>query len=840
MTKSRSPLSHRRLSAAGLMAASALTCASVALAESAAPDASPPPASGAALSAGAPANAATAHPALWPRAHSVGLVDPETEAKITALMARMTLHEKVGQMIQGSIASVKPEDLREYPLGSVLGGGNDPPLSGNDRGPVGDWIATADAFRKVSLEQRPGHVPIPTIFGMDSVHGNSNVFGATIFPHNVGLGAMRDPALIEKIGEVTAAESAASGFDWAFAPTVTVPQDDRWGRAFEGYSERPEITREYAAAMVRGLQGAPGKGRIQNGQVAASIKHFLADGGTHDGIDQGDAQVSEETLIKVHAPGYIGGIDAGAMTVMASFSSWNGVKNHGNTSLLTGVLKGAFGFQGFVVGDWNAHGQIPGCTNADCAQTFNAGLDMAMVPQDWKALYENTEHEVREGKIPMSRIDDAVRRILRVKLKLGLFDPARPFEHQSQLGIPAHRAVARQAVAESLVLLKNNGGLLPIRPGQRVLVTGSHADDIGLQSGGWTLSWQGTGNTNADFPGATTIWAGLKSAIEKAGGSATLSTDGTVHGPRPDVAVVVFGETPYAEMVGDISTLEFQPGDKQALAQLKALKAQGIPTVSVFLSGRALWVNPEINASDAFVAAFLPGSEGEGIADVLVAGRDGKPSHDFRGKLSYSWPKTAAQFANNVGQPGYDPQFAYGYGLTYADHVTVSRLSEEAGLDASLANISLYYRPGRFVPPWKLETQGAVEVRNVDGAGKQEGARQFAFTGPGQARIAGPQVDLGRQTNAQLTLRVNYRLDSGSLKGATLGLGKARLDAAQVFTAPPGQWGSVKVLLACFQQAGADMNRVSQPFVLDGDSGLTFSIADVELDADPTGAVCPK
>lgn len=788
--------------------------------------------------------AATAHPDLWPKAKSVGLVDPETEAKITKMMAQMSLREKVGQMIQPSIAAMKPEELREYPVGSILGGGNDPPLSGNDRGPASDWIATAEAFRQVSIEKRPGHVPIPVIFGMDSVHGNSNVFGATIFPHNVGLGAMRDPALMEKIGQVTAAESAASGFDWAFGPTVTVPQDDRWGRAYEGYSERPEITREYSDAMVRGLQGAPGKSRIQNGNVAASIKHFLADGGTHGGIDQGDAQVPEKDLIELHVPGYVSGIDAGAMTVMASFSSWNGVKNHGNKTLLTDVLKGRLGFEGFTVGDWNAHGQIPGCTNGNCAATFNAGLDMAMVPNDWKDLFNNTLKQAQDGTIPMARVDDAVRRILRVKFKLGLFDPARPYEQRSELGTPEHRAVARQAAAESLVLLKNNGALLPIRPGQKVLVTGTHADDIGMQTGGWTMSWQGTGNTNADFPGATSIWGGLKTAIEAAGGTATLSADGKVMGAKPDVAVVVFGETPYAEMVGDISTLEFQPGDKQALAQLKALKAQGIPVVSVFISGRALWVNPEINQSDAFVAAFLPGSEGEGLADVLVAKKDGTPNKDFRGKLSYSWPKNAGQFLNNVGQPGYDPQFAYGYGLTYGDKAAVGPLSEVAGLDASLSNVSVYFLPGKVLVPWKLATGGAVTVKNVDGGGTQEGARQLAFSGPGEVRIEGPTVDLNRQSNAMLSLRIDYRIDAqGSGAGVTapkLGMGETFLDGAQVFTAAPGQWASVKVSLSCFAKAGADMTKIARPFVLQGNAGQTIAISTVKLDADPTGAICPN
>lgn len=806
--------------------ATLLTLAAVPLAAAQAEDAAPA--------------AATAHLELWPKAHSTGLVDPQTEAEITKLMAQMSLREKVGQMIQPSIASMKPEELREYPVGSILGGGNDPPLSGNDRGPASDWVATARAFRAISIEKRPGHVPIPVIFGMDSVHGNSNVLGATIFPHNIGLGAMRDPALMEKIGAATAAESAASGFDWAFGPTVTVPQDDRWGRSYEGYSERPEITREYSAAMVRGLQGAPGHIRIQDGKVAASIKHFLADGATQGGIDQGDARVPERDLIELHSPGYVSGIDAGAMTVMASFSSWNGVKMHGNTSLLTGVLKDRFGFEGFVVGDWNAHGQIPGCTNGNCPATFNAGLDMAMVPNDWKTLFDNTVKQVEDGTIPLTRVDDAVRRILRVKFKLGLFDPARPYEQKQALGTPEHRAIARQAVEESLVLLKNNGALLPIKPGQKVLVTGTHANDVGLQSGGWTLSWQGTGNTNADFPGAATIWSGLKSAIEAAGGTATLSANGSPTGPTPDVAVVVFGETPYAEMVGDISTFEFQPGDKQALAQLKALKAQGIPVVSVFISGRPLWVNPELNQSDAFVAAFLPGSEGAGVADVLVAKPDGTPNKDFRGKLSFSWPKTAGQFANNVGQPGYDPLFAYGYGLNYGNKGSVPRLSETAGLDASLSNVSVYYLPGRVLAPWKLATQGAVKMTNVDGGGTQEGARLFAFTGSGKVSIEGPRVDLGRQSNAMLSLRIDYRVDARGASAPKLAMGSTALDGKDIFTAAVGEWASVKVSLSCFAAKGADMTRIAEPFVLQGSTGDTMTISTVKLDADPTGAICPK
>ncbi|MEO7384890.1 MAG: glycoside hydrolase family 3 protein, partial [Novosphingobium sp.] len=558
---------------------------------------------------------ATGHPELWPAAKSRGLIDPHTEQAISALLKRMSLEEKVGQMIQADIGAIRPEDLRRYPLGSILAGGSSSPLDAPDRSPAGPWIATGKAFNAVATEQRRGHVPIPLMFGIDAVHGNNNVVGATLFPHNSALGAMHNPALIRQIGAATAQETAASGIDWAFGPTLAVPQNDRWGRTYEGYSEDPALVRAYAGAMIEGLQGKAGTGRVQSGQVAASAKHFLGDGGTTDGIDQGDTAVSEQDLIAVHSAGYPPAITAGTMTIMASFNSWNGTKMHGNASLLTSVLKQRMGFDGFIVGDWNGHGQIPGCSNTDCPQTFNAGVDMAMAPDSWRGLFNATLAEARSGAIPITRIDDAVRRILRVKMQLGLFDPARPMASKpGTIGSSAHRALAREAVAEALVLLKNNG-VLPLKASARVLVTGPGADNISQQTGGWTLSWQGDGNTNADFPNAQSIYAGIAQATQAGGGSATLSVDGSFS-RRPDVAIVVYGETPYAEMRGDLKTLEFQPGDKQALALLKRLKAAGIPTVSVFLSGRPLWVNPELNQSDAFVAAWLPGSEGGGIADV--------------------------------------------------------------------------------------------------------------------------------------------------------------------------------------------------------------------------------
>lgn len=800
----------------------------------------------AALSATAPSvaqdsggGAGIAHPDRWPAAHSVGLVDAATEARITALMARMSLEEKVGQMIQADIGSIKPDDLRRYPIGSILAGGSSPPLGASDRAPPQPWIDTARAFNTVAIEKRSGHVAIPLMFGVDAVHGNNNVVGATLFPHNSALGAAHDPDLIEAIGAATGQETAAAGIDWAFGPTLAVPQNDRWGRTYEGYSEDPAIVAAYAGRMVRGLQGAPGVGTIQQGHVTSSAKHFLGDGGTKDGIDQGDDQIPESTLIAIHSAGYPPAIDAGVRTVMASYSSWQGRKMHGNESLLTGVLKGQMGFQGFIVGDWNGHGQVPGCTNTDCPVAFNAGLDMAMAPDSWKGLFDNTIAEVKRGVIPMARVDDAVRRILRVKFKAGLFDSARPFEGKpGVIGGPAHRVLARRAVDETLVLLKNDG-VLPLRASANVLVAGPGADDIGMQSGGWTLSWQGDGNTNADFPNAQSIYSGIAEAMKAGGGHATLSVNGSYQA-KPDAAIIVFGETPYAEMRGDIRTLEFQPGDKQALALLKKLKAAGIPTVSVFLSGRPLWVNPEINQSDAFVAAWLPGSEGGGIADVIIGTADGKPRRDFRGRLSYSWPKNAGQFTLNKGQPGYDPQFALGYGLSYARPGKVGTLGEIAGVDASVANTSVFFTKGQVPAPFSWATDNAVARAPIDGPQTQEGAVRLTWPAGRAATLGihGATLDLTRETNGDMVWQMTYRTDQAPVEPVTLGFGGATVDAGGLFKGDGG-WHTVRIGLKCWRDRGANIAKVDSQWSLTTTGPFAVSVADMRVATDPSGAICP-
>ena len=621
----------------------------------------------------------TIHPDMWP-ALSTPPLDPAVEAQIDTILSKMTLEQKVGQVIQADNDSVTPEEVKQYRLGSVLSGGNSAP---GDK-PFADaatWLAAADAYYNASVDPEGVEIAIPVIWGIDAVHGHANLLGGTVFPHNIGLGAAHDPDLIEDITRVTAAELIVSGHDWTFAPTLATPRDDRWGRTYEGFSESPEIVAAYADRIVYGLQGRPGEpGYLGEGRVISSAKHFLADGGTTDGHDQGNAEISEETLRDIHAQGYLTALPAGVQTVMTSFSSWNGVKVHGSKALMTDLLKERLGFHGFIVGDWNAHGQVPGCTNTDCPQALNAGLDMYMAPDSWKGLYESTLAHVKTGDIPMERLDDAVRRILRVKIAYGLFDKGAPSTRpgagdESLLGSAEHREIARRAVRESMVLLKNDGHVLPLAPAQTVLVVGDGADNIGKQAGGWTLSWQGGDYGNEYFPHGETILAGIRQPVEAEGGKVIFDPEGN-SAEAADVVIAVYGENPYAEGLGDLKSLNFRPNgfDTQ---KLEAFRARGIPVVSVFLSGRPLWVNPELNDSDAFVAAWQPGSEGGGVADVLF---QTDPSYDFTGKLSFSWPKTADSLPLNKEDAGYDPLFAYGYGLSYADEApALGQLSEDPG-----------------------------------------------------------------------------------------------------------------------------------------------------------------
>ncbi|MCF3479234.1 1,4-beta-D-glucan glucohydrolase [Stenotrophomonas maltophilia] len=797
----------------------------------------------------------------WPEVTWPLAADPALEKRITDLMAGMTVEDKVGQLVQGDIASVTPDDVRRYRLGSILAGGNSDPGGRYDASPA-EWLALADAFYDASMDTSKGGKPIPLLFGIDAVHGQSNIIGATLFPHNIGLGATRNPELLRQIGGITALETRVTGMEWTFAPTVAVPQDDRWGRTYEGYSESPDVVASYAAAMVEGLQGRVGTPEFLDGRhVIASVKHFLGDGGTTDGKDQGDTRISESDLVRIHAAGYPPAIAAGAQTAMASFNSVNGAKMHGHRHYLTDVLKGRMNFGGFVVGDWNGHGQVKGCTTTDCPATINAGLDMAMASDSWKGFYETTLAAVKDGRITPQRLDDAVRRILRVKFRLGLFEAGRPSTRAvggqfALIGAPAHRTVARQAVRESLVLLKNQNGLLPLSPKQRILVAGDGADDVGKQAGGWTLNWQGTGTTRKDFPNADTIYEGIARQARAAGGEAVLAADGR-YAVKPDVAVVVFGEDPYAEFQGDRPTLAYKPGNETDLALLKRLKADGIPVVAVFLSGRPLWVNREINAADAFVAAWLPGSEGAGIADVLLRGSDGRVQYDFKGKLSFSWPRTATQYANNVGQKDYDPLFAFGFGLTYADNGDLAALPEASGVTGNEGATGVFFARGDAGPGMALRLEDAagqgltvtrvpdalpddrLKITGVDHRAQEDG-RRLAWSGNGEA-VAALQshttLDLQRESNGDLMLLTTLRVDAAPKGEAWLSVGcgvgcSARIAIGPALAAlPQGQWKRVGVPLKCLAKAGAKLDAIDRPWSVATGDAMTISVSRVALGA---------
>ncbi|WP_437927071.1 glycoside hydrolase family 3 protein [Sorangium sp. So ce291] len=628
----------------------------------------------------------------WPEVHSAIAQDPEIEAAIDALLGRMTTEEKVGQMVQAEIGRITPAEVKQYHIGSVLNGGGSWPGE-KKNATAAEWVAMADSFYNASVDTSGGRAGIPIIWGIDAVHGNNNVRGATLFPHNIGLGAARDPELLERIGAATAKEVAATGIDWTFAPTLATVRDDRWGRTYEGYSEDPEIVNAYAGRVVEGIQGAANSADLFGpSRVIATAKHFIGDGGTDKGDDQGNNLSTDTELCEIHGQGYMSAIPAGAQTVMASYNRVRGDKMHGKGDLLTGVLKEKFHFDGFVIGDWNGHSQVTGCSDGSCAASINAGVDMIMVPYEWKAFYTNTLAQVNGGQITKERVDDAVRRILRVKMRAGLLGPHKTkgapstrelAGEQAVLGAAEHRELAREAVRKSLVLLKNAGGVLPLDPSANVLVAGKSADSIPNQSGGWSRTWQGTDNTNADFPGATSIFAGIQ-ALVSGRGQATLSANGSAAASGNfDAAIVVIGETPYAEMKGDIQpgtdpddsaahakTLEhalFHPEDLQVLQAIRTAKPD-LPIVTVFLSGRPLYVNKELNRSDAFVAAWLPGSEGGGVADVLFG------VSEFQGKLSFSWPGSECQRVNR--NDGGEALFPYGFGLTTADQDTLGELPE--------------------------------------------------------------------------------------------------------------------------------------------------------------------
>ncbi len=576
----------------------------------------------------------------------------QTRHNVESLLAQMTLDEKIGQMVQVDYLAVKnnEDDVRKYFIGSVLCGGSSDPIDNTPK----SWKELYDKLQSIAVGTR---LKIPIIFGIDAVHGHSNVDGATIFPHNIALGATHNIKLVEKVGAATAGEVKGTGIQWSFSPCIAVARNERWGRTYESFGEDPQLVKKLGAAYIKGMQGKSLSGKLS---VLACAKHFLGDGGTTNGKDQGNTECSEEEFRKIHLPGYIEAIKADVKSIMISYSSWNGQKMHGNKYFLTDVLKNELGFKGFVVSDWGGINQLPGDFKKQIEQSVNAGLDMAMIPNgpgrkyNYLDFIKYLKELVNENTVSVSRIDDAVKRILTVKFELNVFE--KPFADNSlfaKIGSKEHREIAREAVRQSLVLLKNENNTLPLSNKLKsICVAGKNADDIGNQCGGWTISWQG--ESGKTLSGGTTILQAIKNTVSPKT-QVTFSKDGS-GASGADVCIVVVGETPYAEGLGDRADLSLSAEDQEVIEKAKTAN---VPVVVILISGRPLIIDKALINSNAFVAAWLPGTEGQGVADVLFG--DYKPT----GKLPHSWPKDMQQIPINIGDKEYDPLFPYGFGLTY-------------------------------------------------------------------------------------------------------------------------------------------------------------------------------
>ena len=777
----------------------------------------------------------------WTRTNSCEYKNFNNADLIEQLIAGMTVEEKVGQVIQGDLDFISPEDVKKFKIGSVLNGGNTAP-NGDKYSSVDDWKKLSKEFYDASPSYKG--IKVPVLWGTDAVHGHNNVIGATLFPHNIGLGATGNEDLIRNIGEVIALEVLSTGVAWTFAPTIAVPQDDRWGRTYEGFSEDPILVSKLGKAFILGLQGE-NETLLDSNHVIATAKHFMGDGGTFEGIDQGNTRISEIGLRELHGYPYFDALDACAQTVMASFNSWNGQKIHGYEKLLTDILKKDMQFDGFVVGDWNGHGQVEGCSNAKCAQSFNAGVDMFMVPENWKDLLRNTIRQVKSGEISEARLNDAVRNILTVKSRLGLFNGRVPHEFkENYLGHPKHIALARQAVRESLVLLKNNNRLLPLNPKQHIGIIGDAAKKISSQTGGWTITWQGRENLNSDFVNVNSIYEALEKTILSSGGTVEFSDNGKFT-KDPDVVIGVFGEEPYAEMLGDLKDVSFAATDPKFLPLLEAMNAQSIPTVSIFLSGRPLVVNRQLNASDAFIAAWLPGSAVEGIADVIFT-KDDEIHHDFTGKLSYSWPKTKDQSVLNFTDSIYDPLFPYGYGLSYSSNIETPRIqitNNDSKLDLVNVFLGTASIPGKeFIvtkagPEFVLQddfvsNNDKIKITRFDYQ-RQDDAKNVVFKEDQSLQAFGisaeSHVNLSTMKSPfyEIIMRVNS-LSNPSLY-FSVGCGNNCRGSIELPTKLMTDWSTINIPLSCLEKDGLDKTKIQVRGLFLSEEEINFDLNSIVI-----------
>lgn len=790
----------------------------------------------------------------WPHIKSAIAKDPKMEAEIAKIVAGMTLEQKIGQMTQPEIKAITPDQVRQYYIGSVLNGGGSWPQM-NKYATAADWVKLSDAYYNASMATDMA-VKIPVIWGIDAVHGNNNVYGATLFPHNVGLGATRNPKLIEKIGEAVAKSVRATGINWIFAPTLAVSTDYRWGRAYEGFSQDVSIVKEYGAAYVRGMQGNLNEDK----NAIATAKHFIGDGGTHHGVDRGVNQSSLVDMINIHGQGYYGALAAGAQTVMATYNSWNDIaaknnqgKIHGSKMLLTEALKNKMGFDGFIISDWDGIAEVEGCSTDSCAQSINAGVDMIMVPDHWKAFIVNTIAQVKNGEIKISRIDDAVTRILRVKMRANMFNkkPSDNIYAGKQDALQS-RDLARVAVRESLVLIKNNQQVLPIARDKKILVVGKSADSMTNQSGGWSLTWQGTENKETDYTSGETILSGIKKAVGEKNVQFSVNGEG-VDISKFDIVISVIGETPYAEGFGDIDpsfTISHSARHPEDFSVLKNVAGKGKPVVTLFVSGRPTYTNDIINMSDSFVAAWLPGSEGAGVADVIFKNEQGHIAHPMKGTLPFAWPNAVClkeEIIKNKSQQ----LFQVGYGLKYGKNAdmtslkiddrkncsAVSRFSINTANDQVTFPLRMTIGTRKFTIGKDMTVNNEYESMSVKSIklGKYNG-KQITWSGNGsfEAMAAFAKVipdNVAKDGVLQFELQVKSA-PSMPVK-MTMDCGDkclSSIDMTNHFRKIVGQKAStIKIPLSCFDQEGFSIKKVKSPFNILTEGNLVASFANIEI-----------
>ena len=780
------------------------------------------------------------------------------ENKINSYLSKMTIQEKVGQILMVEIGYITPEEVQEYNIGAILNGGGSFPYKKNNH-VTQDWIDLADEYYIASSQTSEGKKSLPVFWGTDAVHGHNNLKGATIFPHNIGLGATRNPQLVEKISRAVAAEVVASGLDLTFAPAVSVPRDDRWGRTYEGFSESPELVALLGKHSVIGFQGELGNEFLGTNKILATAKHFIGDGGTLDGVDKGNTILSEEDLIEIHGKGYTSTIEAGVQFVMASFNSWNGDKLHGQKYLLTNLLKEQLGFDGVVLGDWNGHQEVSGCSVDSCAKAINAGLDMFMITDNWKNLYNNTLQQVIEGQISESRLDDAVKRILRVKFRYRLVQKGKPssriaFKELDHIDYKGNRKLARTAVQESLVLLKNNNSTLPLDPSRNLLIIGEGSKRISKATGGWSYSWQGSNVDNSYFPGATSIYDGIAGVVREANGKIEYSEDGN-YKTKPDVAILIIGENPYAEYQGTVENLLLTNVEFNHLDVASKLRKENIAVITLFISGRPLWINRELNASDAFIAAWLPGTEGAGVADILFINPSTGKQTDFKGKLPFSWPKSANQSSVNLGDEFYSPLFSFGYGLSYKDSIQLNQLSEELNsfTNSKLGKIILEGWPKSglevvlqsenkevFLINKKITTpNNKVSLEIFDNRIQEDSQRVNFKEGldSSWSLLSSKPINWEREERASGVLSIQMKvLRKDSKKELYLtsscgnGCGKSFGLNNFLENIPKDEWFVLGMPLKCLRDNGVDLSNLSKPLIFNTEGNWTFELGKIYLE----------